>query len=85
MVPLSGAHGRTSMPISDRSDPVNSTATDMWGFQATVGTAARLRWSGTDTTAFVSRHHALASKPLPSAYVAINAKGIHHRPPEDSN
>lgn len=64
---------------------MNCTATDMWSFSTTVGTAARQRWSGTDTLAFGSRHQGIASKPLPSAYVAINATAIHHRPPEDSN
>jgi hypothetical protein len=55
----------------------------MRSFQAPVGTGARTRWS--DTAAFGS-HHALAViKPMPSAYVVQNVKGIRHRPPEDSN
>ena len=63
---------------------MNSTATDMKSTTALVGTAARLRWSA--TAAAFGSHHALAViKPMPSAYVVQNVKGIRHRPPEDSN
>ena len=63
---------------------MNSTATDMRSTTATVGTAARLRWSATDA-AFGSRHQLAAIKPMPSSYVVKNAKGIRHRPPENSS
>jgi hypothetical protein len=51
---------------------------------ATVGTAARTRWSAT-AAAFGSHHELAAIKPMPSSYVVENVKGIRHRPPEDSN
>lgn len=63
---------------------MNSTATDKRNTTATVGTAARLRWSAT-AAAFGSHHVAAAIKPMPSDYVVTDAKGIRHRPPEDSN
>ena len=63
---------------------MNSTATDMRNTTATVGTAARLRWSAT-AAAFGSHHAAAAIKPMPSSYVVKNLEGIRHRPPEDSN
>lgn len=63
---------------------MNSTATTNWGYQATAGAAARRdRWSETPT-AFGLSTHAAVIKPMPSAVVK-NAKGIRHRPPEDSN
>ena len=63
---------------------MNSTATDMRNTTATVGTAARTRWSAT-AAAFGTSHHSLfAIKPMPSSYV-VNVKGIRHRPPENSS
>ena len=62
---------------------MNSTATDMRKTTATVGTAARLRWSA--TAAFGSTTVLDAIKPMPSRYVVKHANGIRHRPPEDSN
>jgi hypothetical protein len=59
---------------------VNSAATDMRSTTATVGTAAR-SWSG---HAFGTRHVEFASTPLPSAYLAVDVKGIRHRPSEAS-
>ena len=49
---------------------MNRTANDMFGFQATVATAARA-------------HSWLATKPVPSTYVA-KTNGIRHRPPGES-
>jgi len=73
-----------SINASTRSRPVNSTATTNWGYQATVGTAARSRWSATDVAA--GSRHLAAIKPMPSTHVAkFNANSIRHRPPEDSN
>ncbi|WP_421117828.1 hypothetical protein ACE2AJ_10280 [Aquihabitans daechungensis] len=64
---------------------MNSTTIDMRNTTATVGTAARTRWSAT-AAAFGTSHHALfAIKPMPSSYVVKNAKGIRHRPPENSS
>ena len=63
---------------------MNTTTIDMWGKQATVGSAARsTEWLAT-APAF-ALHHASAIAPMSSAYVVKNAKGIRHRPPEDSN
>jgi hypothetical protein len=63
---------------------VNSTATTNWGYQATVGAAARTRWSATAPSA---AHRAFAAiSPMPSNLVVVkDHKGIRHRPPEDSS
>jgi hypothetical protein len=64
---------------------VNSTATTNWGYQATVGTAARTRWSAATALA-ASRHAFAAISPMPSNLVVVkDHKGIRHRPPEDSS
>lgn len=63
---------------------MNSTTIDKRNTTATVGTAARTRWSAT-AAAFGTSHHSLfAIKPMPSSYV-VNVKGIRHRPPENSS
>lgn len=62
---------------------MNSTATDMRNTTATVGTAARLRWSA--TAAAFGSHQLHAIKPMPSSYVVEDVKGIRPRPLEDSN
>ena len=63
---------------------MNRTTTDMWSFQAPVGTAARTRWSA--TAAVLGSHHPLsANKAMTSSYVVKNASDIRRRPPEDSN
>ncbi len=52
---------------------MSSTARDMFGFTANVGTAARA-------------HRWLATAPVPSTYLAISkakSNGIRHRPPGD--
>jgi len=63
---------------------VNSTATTNWGYQATAGAAAQIRWS-TTATAFGSDHALAVIKPMPSNPVVNHPKGIRLRPPEDSN
>ena len=63
---------------------MNCTTTDMRNATATVGTAARTRWSAT-AAAFGSHHELAVIKPMPSSYVVKNVKGIRHRPPENSS
>lgn len=66
---------------------MNSTATTTnWGYQATVGAAARLRWSAADAAVLGKRHHHSAIKPMTNEFVVtIDPNGIRHRPLEDSN
>ncbi|MFN8017545.1 MAG: hypothetical protein U0P45_05425 [Acidimicrobiales bacterium] len=65
---------------------MSTTTTDIWGYQATVGAASRLRWSATDLG---FTRHAAAIAPMPSIHVApafkaVKSNGIRRRPSGDS-
>ena len=60
-----------------------ATTTELQGYQASTGAAARLvSWSAADA-GFCGRHHAFATSMPKPRTVTIAANGIAHRPPED--
>ena len=60
-----------------------ATTTELQGYQASTGAAARLgSWSAVDAD-FGTRHHAFAASMPKTPKVTIAANGTDHRPPED--
>lgn len=63
---------------------MNSTTTDIWGTQATVGTVASTGSWSSPADASLASHQFAATKPMPSTYEVTIRNGFHRRPSEGS-